>query len=96
MSILRISDYTRPAAERWRGGVVFGGGRRRSRPAPTSFAPMGASNGGARAPSGDWLRAGEGFGKGADWGRWRGASSMLGARALGPGGGGEGGGTVGK
>ena len=26
MSILRISDYIRPAAERWRGGVVFGGG----------------------------------------------------------------------
>ena len=26
MSILRISNHTRPAAERWRGGVVFGGG----------------------------------------------------------------------
>ena len=26
MSILRISKHTRPAAERWRGGVVFGGG----------------------------------------------------------------------
>ena len=57
MSILRISDYTRPAAERWRGGVVFGGGRRRSRPAPTGFAPMETAGDGARAPSGDGLRA---------------------------------------
>ena len=57
MSILRISDYTRPAAERWRGGIVFGGGRRRSRPAPTSFAPTETAGDGSRAPSRDGLRA---------------------------------------
>ena len=49
---MRIRN-TRPAAERWRGGVVFGSGRRRSRPAPTSFAPTGArrrkERGGLRA-----------------------------------------------
>ena len=59
---MRIRN-TRPAAERWWGGVVFGSGRRRSRPAPTSFAPMETAGDGARAPSGDRLRAGEGFGR---------------------------------
>ena len=43
---MRIRN-TRPAAERWWGGVVFGGGRRRSRPAPTGFAPVEAASAGA-------------------------------------------------
>ena len=69
MSILRISDYTRPAAERWRGGVVFGsgGGREAAEPPGTnklradgSPAEEGGRAGGGRRQS--RRRGGDGVG----------------------------------
>ena len=56
MSILRISDYTRPAAERWRGGVVFGGGGGREAAEPPGTNKLRADGG----PAEEGGRAGEG------------------------------------